>query len=118
MRAVAPILHHLTSLSITNSRNAQIPYLLRAVIPNGLPGLKGLEFDQGPSTDLMRDLRRIEGAMWYEKPDGTFCIAKTLKEAERPMTDNFMHSIVRGAPNLEELAIHYPCFFPERLVRA
>lgn len=56
--------------------------------------------------------------MWYEKPDGTFCVAKTLKEAERPMTDNFMHSIVRGAPNLEELAIHYPCFFPEHLVRA
>ncbi|KJA13635.1 hypothetical protein HYPSUDRAFT_195658 [Hypholoma sublateritium FD-334 SS-4] len=115
VRALAPILHRLDSLSITKSINAQIPYLLRAVIPNGLPGLKSLEFDQNASSNLMRDLRRIEGALWYEKPDGTFCAAKTLKETERLITDNFMHSIVRSVPNLEELAIHYPCFFPERL---
>ena len=118
MRALASILHRLESLSFTESQNAQIPYLLRAVIPKGLPNLKSLEFYQDQSNVHLRDLRNIEGSMWYEKPNGTFEVVKTRKEAARTVTDNFMNSIVRGAPNLVELAIHCPCFLPGYWVRA
>ncbi|KJA15417.1 hypothetical protein HYPSUDRAFT_72088 [Hypholoma sublateritium FD-334 SS-4] len=100
VRILVPILHRIQSLSITESQNAQIPYLLREMIPKGLPSLKSL-------TAHLRDLRNIEGAMWYEKSDGSFHVAETRKEAERTVTNNFMHSIVRGAPNLVELAIHF-----------
>ena len=112
MRTLASILHRLESPSFTESQNPQIPYLLRAVIPKGLPNIKSLEFYQDQSNVHLRDLRNIEGSMWYEKPNGTFGVVKTRKEAARTVTDNFMHSIVRGAPNLVELAIHCPCFLP------
>ncbi|KAF8895833.1 hypothetical protein CPB84DRAFT_1848174 [Gymnopilus junonius] len=119
--ALAPILHRLTSLSIHRSINAQIPYLLRDVIPTGLPRLKSLGIRQQPRWDRSWISRPdgVEGALWYESEDGVFHtpdpgkienpkkIKAELKRFFRPLDDKYyMHSIVKGAPNLEEISLH------------
>ncbi|KAF8966811.1 hypothetical protein BDZ97DRAFT_603489 [Flammula alnicola] len=53
--------------------------------------------------------KTIEGSLWYEREDGTFQQAKSKKES-RTVFDSFMHSIVRAAPNLEELGFHGALF--------
>ncbi len=103
---LAPILHRLQSLSITGSYNAQIPYLLRDVLPDGLPHLKSLEIQQLPFSDTKQRMRMEKGSMWYEHPDGTFCVAKNEKQAKNTIMGNYLHSIVKGAPNVEELGLH------------
>ncbi|KAF8877822.1 hypothetical protein CPB84DRAFT_1966265 [Gymnopilus junonius] len=106
-RLLAPILPQLISLSIHRSINAQIPYLLRSVIPNGLPLLKSLDIGQSASVD--NDITAIEGSLWYESKDGTFRQANKRNQS-RTVFESFMHSIVRAAPNLEELAFHGSLF--------
>ncbi|KAG6915215.1 hypothetical protein DXG01_012686 [Tephrocybe rancida] len=96
---LAPILGRLLGLSIHGSVNAQIPYLLRSVCPNGLPKLKSLHIGQAPSSSAKN--KNIEGSLWYESEDGVF--GRTTNKGSRTVFDGFMHSIVRGAPNLEEI---------------
>ncbi|KAF8877825.1 hypothetical protein CPB84DRAFT_1794588, partial [Gymnopilus junonius] len=106
-RLLAPILPQLLSLSIHRSINAQIPYLLRSVIPKGLPLLESLDIGQSASVD--NDITAIEGSLWYESKDGTFHQARKRKQS-RTVFESFMHSIVRACPNLEELAFHGSLF--------
>jgi len=102
VRLLAPILNQLISLSIHNSVNAQIPYLFRSILPNGLPNLKSLNIGQMSSSNSQ--YKTAEGNNWYESEDGTF---KT-KRTPRTVFNDFMHSIVRAVPNLEELGFHGP----------
>jgi hypothetical protein len=99
---LAPILGQLLSLSFRGSINAQIPYLLRSVCPNGLPKLKSLVIGQTPHSSV--ENKNIEGSLWYENPDGVF--QRGTNKWSRRVSDGFMHSIVRGAPNLEEIGFH------------
>ncbi|KDR73787.1 hypothetical protein GALMADRAFT_72339 [Galerina marginata CBS 339.88] len=101
---LAPILQQLVSLSIDQSINAQVPYLLRSAIPSGLPHLKSLEIDQDFSS--YPHVLRLEGTTWYESADRTFHEARDLKQASRTFANDYIESIARGAPNLEELALH------------
>ncbi|CAA7266331.1 unnamed protein product [Cyclocybe aegerita] len=110
VRALAPVLPQLTSLAVHDSINSQVPYLLRSVIPGGLPGLKSLYFVRG-----RWDKNAVaEGASWYETHDGAFHESKEEKKKEkkkkkksdksdRNILRDYMRSIARGAPNIEEL---------------
>ncbi|KAF8168702.1 hypothetical protein BJ912DRAFT_888931 [Pholiota molesta] len=103
IRLLVAILPQLVSLGFTTSYNGQVPYLLRAVLPNGLPKLKSLEIEQ--------DVRgwedhTLEGVLWYETLDGEFRTENNRKKMDRDFMNGYMHSIVRGAPNLEELGLH------------
>jgi hypothetical protein len=80
-----------------------VPYLLRAVLPSGLPQLKSLEIEQQIAG---WDNRKLEGVLWYETLNGDFCIEKIKKNVPRNFMNGYLHSIVRGAPNLEELGLH------------
>lgn len=96
-------LPQLLYLGIDGSINGQIPHLLRAILPNGLPNLKSLEIHQSP--EAKNHIRYLEGAMWYETANGEFRQEQRISKAYRTMADNYMHSIVRGAPNIEELCL-------------
>ncbi|KAF9531449.1 hypothetical protein CPB83DRAFT_761386 [Crepidotus variabilis] len=99
-RRLAPILHQLIVLSIHDSVNAQIPYLFREVLPNGLSNLRSLSIAQWPFQSTKANAP--EGSFWYEDEDGTFHQAKE-KDPGRTVFQNYMHSIVRAAPNVEEI---------------
>jgi hypothetical protein len=101
-----PILPQLVSLAFTESYNCQVPYLLRVVLPNGLPRLRSLEIERDTVYRETWDQRALEGALWYETSDGQFRIETNPKKMKRHCMDGYMHSIVRGAPNLEELGLH------------
>lgn len=98
---LAPILHQLVSLAVFESVNAQIPYLIRSVLPGGLPNLKSLNIGQTPSAS--RRNMNIEGSLWYETQDGKFMEQDIAYKGFRRVSDGYMHSITRGAPNLEEI---------------
>jgi hypothetical protein len=112
---LVPILPQLISLGFTESYNGQVPYLLRAVLRNGLPQLRSLEIDQ---ISVGWEERRLEGVLWYETLDGQFHTQKNRKKVSRDFIDGYMISIVRGAPNLEELGLHGMTLSSEELVRA
>jgi hypothetical protein len=83
-----------------------VPYLLRAVLPSGLPRLKSLEIEQEIAG---WGNRKLEGVLWYETLNGDFCIEKKKKNIQnipRNFMNGYLHSVVRGAPNLEELGLH------------
>jgi hypothetical protein len=102
-------------LAFVDSYNAQVPYLLRAVLPNGLPQLKSLEIQQDIADPQDR---KLEGVLWYETLDGDFRIEKNRKKAgSLDFANGYMHSIVRGAPNLEELGLHGIYLDSESMVR-
>jgi len=106
VRSLAPILNRLISLTIYGTINAQVPYLLRSVLPDGLLNLKSLKISQSPiANNEIRD--EDEGARWYETELGVFCLALPgREEASRNVTNGYIHSIARGAPNLEEICLH------------
>ncbi|KAG2016538.1 hypothetical protein CC2G_009695 [Coprinopsis cinerea AmutBmut pab1-1] len=108
VRNLAPILHRLLKLEILASFNAQVPYLLRYVLPSGIPKLKSLLIEQ--ASGYSGNFRVLEGAHWYETADGEFKEADKFGKSRyfKSMTDGYLHSIVRGAPNLEELALKGP----------
>ncbi|KAG6806935.1 hypothetical protein H0H92_009520, partial [Tricholoma furcatifolium] len=110
---LAPILCQLLSLAIFQSVNAQIPYLLRYVCRNGLPKLKSLEIGQRPDSDKRN--RQNKGSLWYEREDGSF--RQGTATSSRTVFDGFMHSIVRSAPDLEEMGFHSMEFSFSKLVR-
>ncbi|KAF8188100.1 hypothetical protein BJ912DRAFT_904177 [Pholiota molesta] len=103
IRLLIPILPQLVSLGFTQSYNGQVPYLLRAVLRDGLPQLKSLEIEQ--HTYGLDDLQ-LEGLLWYETLDGEFRTRRWRHQEWDFLTYEYMHSIVRGAPNLEELGLH------------
>ncbi|KAF9535012.1 hypothetical protein CPB83DRAFT_843334 [Crepidotus variabilis] len=115
VRVLAPILHLLITLSIHNSVNGQIPYLLRKVIPTGLPKLRSLGIGQWESNACpYQDSALQEGQDWCETSEGKKFQVKRGHQS-RTVFDNYMHSVVRGAPNLEEIAFyrdHYLSSFP------
>ncbi|KAF8168689.1 hypothetical protein BJ912DRAFT_199020 [Pholiota molesta] len=106
IRFFVPILAQLVSLGFTESYNCQVPYLLRVVLPNGLPHLRSLEIEWDTVGWETWDQRALEGALWYETSDGQFRTETNPKKMQRHCTNGYMHSIVRGAPNLEELGLH------------
>jgi hypothetical protein len=73
------------------------------VLPNGLPQLKSLEIEQ-----VMYGLDdfTLEGLLWYETLDGRFRKEKRRRKEWDILANGYMQSIVRGAPNLEELGLH------------
>jgi hypothetical protein len=103
IRPLVLVLPQLVSLGFTKSFNGQIPYLLRDVLPNGLANLKSLEIKQDIAD---RYNCTLEGVLWYETLDGTFRTETNSKNLGRDFVTGYMHSIVRGAPNLQELALH------------
>ncbi|TFK20753.1 hypothetical protein FA15DRAFT_673218 [Coprinopsis marcescibilis] len=102
--SMAPLLHRLVSLSVLFTVNGQVPYLLREIVREGLPKLKSLTILKQP---IARDgsNTNLEGADWYETETGQFLRVGASKGYEQSVLDGYMHSIVRGAPNLEELAL-------------
>ena len=103
--------------------NAQVPYLLRCLIPAGLRNLASLEIDRiwlGTNWDT---LHKYEGSVWYEMSDGNFHEknptnpARTFKEDYIIFYDDYIHSIVKGVPNLTELYLHGIPLYPSVVVR-
>jgi hypothetical protein len=115
IRLLIPILPQLVSLGFTQSYNGQVPYLLRAVLRDGLPQLKSLEIDQ--HIYGLDDLK-LEGLLWYETLDGEFRTRRWRHQEWDFLTYEYMHSIARGAPNLEELGLHGMHMTSAQLVRA
>jgi len=93
-------LHQLISLTVFQSLNGQVPYLLRSALPNGLPKLKSLNIDQNYTERPDPD---VEGGLWYEKRAGKFRESEANNAALPSWNGIYMRSIVRGAPNLEEI---------------
>jgi hypothetical protein len=82
-----------------NTCNAQAPYLLRAVVPDGiLPMLRSLTIhilEPGHAYIL-------EGNRWREDEEGR--ITETgEKEAQRWFDGNYLTSVAKAAPRLQEL---------------
>lgn len=98
-------MNQLVSLTVYHSINAQIPYLLRTVLPEGLPNLKSFNIGQYPS--IRGNNVNIEGTLWYEAEDGKFRKAK-VRKASRSVLEGYIPYIACGAPNLEEIGFfHY-----------
>ncbi|TFK26224.1 hypothetical protein FA15DRAFT_693313 [Coprinopsis marcescibilis] len=99
-RALAQLLPQLTALVVYESYNAQVPYLLRSVVPGGvLPNLRSLAIAQEPQKHNSRN--REEGCLWHETKDGEIKNLSSRK-ARQTILDN-IHALARGAPYLEEL---------------
>lgn len=111
MSALASHLGQLHHLSITYSLNCQVPYLLRSVIPGGLPLLKSLEINQTPTNETWD-----EGTRWYKKVNGRIIGDAHKGESLRTMPFGYIHSIVRGAPNVKELCLQGNPIFPSHFV--
>lgn len=76
------------------------------MIPEGLPNLASLQIDQKGSSDP-EVTNNHEGSLWYESLDGEFHEEEaTTERTARLFTDDYIHSIVKGAPNLKELCLH------------
>lgn len=48
----------------------------------------------------------MEGSLWYETQDGKFMEQSITAKGFRRVSDGYMHSIARGAPNLEEIGFY------------
>jgi hypothetical protein len=99
------LLPHVSStlirLTLWKTYNAQGPYLLRAVAQNGiLPALRslGIERDSGNSPKLR------EGHRWREDDNGNV-LAADGKRPARQYDRNYILSLSKAAPNLEELEL-------------
>ncbi|PPQ84545.1 hypothetical protein CVT25_007616 [Psilocybe cyanescens] len=70
VRLLAPILDRPVSLATYDSVNAQAPYLLRSVLPKGLPNPRDLFISQIHRIfcGLVQD--HMKGPTWYEDEDG------------------------------------------------
>ncbi|TFK26108.1 hypothetical protein FA15DRAFT_638162 [Coprinopsis marcescibilis] len=110
VRKLAPILHRLTSLSILDTLDTQVPYLLRQILPSGLPNLKSLcihqEWDQ--FLDLPLDHPFTEGCLWnYDNISQSIPASPDIEYQYHRRELDFVayaRAIVLGAPNIEELA--------------
>ncbi|KAF9469598.1 hypothetical protein BDZ94DRAFT_1303296 [Collybia nuda] len=103
VRTLLPLLKdQLINLTISSSINGQVPYLLRSVLPNGLASLRSLGIYQGASNHS----RKVnwEGSRWLEDEHGNIS-ESSKRKAARPFDANYIMSLARGAPNLEELEL-------------
>ncbi|KAH6905299.1 hypothetical protein BKA70DRAFT_1226056 [Coprinopsis sp. MPI-PUGE-AT-0042] len=62
IRRLTSLLPGLVSMSVHNTVNAQVPYLLRSVLSGGLPNLRSLNVEQSPEPE--GSLKRIEAVRW------------------------------------------------------
>jgi hypothetical protein len=91
----------LIRLSLLDTYNAQAPYLLRAAVPEGvLLALRSLSIhlDSGNSPIPQ------EGHRWREDENGVVSQADA-KKPSRKFDGNYIMSISKAAPNLEELEL-------------
>ncbi|KAG2016501.1 hypothetical protein CC2G_009665 [Coprinopsis cinerea AmutBmut pab1-1] len=118
VRNLSPLLPQLISLTILDSINAQVPYLLRSVLqpsalqpPNSTGTTPSLPILQ--SLNIIQDgepygkISHLEGSHWYETAEGEFKEAPEKKgqKFKKSVLNGYMHSIVRAAPNLVELGL-------------
>jgi hypothetical protein len=95
-------------LVITDTLNAQVPYILRYIVPQGLPNLQSLNVEQNGNPG--GNFKDVEGATWWETLDGEFK-TEVWKKGKRKFTKNvvedvdWMNSVVLACPNLKELAL-------------
>jgi hypothetical protein len=91
----------LIRLSLLDTYNAQGPYLLRAAVPEGVfLALRSLSIhrDSGNSS------KSREGHRWREDENGVVSQAD-VKKPSRQFDGNYIMSISKAAPNLEELEL-------------
>lgn len=102
--ALRPILHQLTFLSVCHNYNGKLPYLLREVLPNGLPDLKSLHTRAVSITGNRPDIIP-EGGRWFECLHGHVHERWILRDMFSSITGNYLESIAVGIPNFVELAL-------------
>ncbi|KAG6835732.1 hypothetical protein H0H93_015264 [Arthromyces matolae] len=91
----------LTSLCVLGTYNAQAPYLLRVVPKDGtLPALRSLGIQRFSGNSS----KPYEGHCWREDESGAVTQVPFYKSA-RKFDGNYLMSIAKGAPNLEELEL-------------
>ncbi|KAG6836452.1 hypothetical protein H0H93_007884 [Arthromyces matolae] len=96
------IAESLVNLCLWGTYNAQAPYLLRTVPKGGiLPALRSLGIQRDTGNWLSDD---YEGHRWQEDENGTVTEAPWRNEA-RQFDGNYIMSIAKAAPNLEELEL-------------
>lgn len=89
-------------MTISSSINAQVPFLLRSVLPNGLASLRSLGIYQRGSNHTREII--WEGSRWHEDEDGN--ISEVSKKKSATLIDaSYIISLARGAPNLQELEL-------------
>ncbi|KAG2011634.1 hypothetical protein CC2G_011727 [Coprinopsis cinerea AmutBmut pab1-1] len=99
---LSDVLPQLQALHIHESYNSQVPYLLRAKTSSGiLPNLKSLGIAQTPMPYKQAVL--LKGAVWRESEDGQFH-ENDGKVKISSWQQDYLRSVARAAPNLEELA--------------
>jgi hypothetical protein len=101
VRTLVPLLgDQLINLTVTSSINAQVPYLLRSVLPNGLASLRSLGIVQRASKHSQEV--GLEGGRWREDEEGVVSEV-SKRQAAKAFDTAYIMAIARGAPNLEEL---------------
>ena len=91
----------LIRLSLLNTYNAQGPYLLRVLVPGGIiPTLRSLSIHH----DSGNSLKPREGHRWRENEIGHVSQSNVNKPS-REFDGNYIMSISKAAPNLEELEL-------------
>jgi hypothetical protein len=90
----------LIRLNLLSTYGAHGPYLLRAVVPGGvLLGLRSLSIDLISARGGQQ-----EGYLWGEEENG-FGLKADARKRSRHFDGNYIMSISKGAPNLEELEL-------------
>lgn len=95
----------LVNLTVESSINAQVPYLLRHVLPNGLASLQSLGINQSNTSHPSQIA--TEGGRWDEDEHG-LAIKRSNKKAARLIDARYVSSLFRAVPNLEELELNGP----------
>ncbi|KAH6885607.1 hypothetical protein BKA70DRAFT_1444997 [Coprinopsis sp. MPI-PUGE-AT-0042] len=115
-RCLSPILRQLSSLAVLDSINAQVPYLLRAILPQGLPRLKSLNIIQSPRSsraayDAGFESHTSDDLRWYETCKGGVHLLPNDQPQDIGVivgpggVGAYLKSIVEACPGLIELAI-------------
>ena len=92
----------LIRLSLLHTYNSQGPYLLRAAVPEGvLLALRSLSIDR----DSGNSPKPRKGHRWREDENGNVLQVNAKKPARREFDGNYIMSISKAAPNLEELEL-------------
>ena len=104
----------LKSLTLLATCNAQAPYLLRTIVPDGvLPMLRSLSIHLLSSSHAKYVIR--EGNRWREDEEGRITEASKRK-ARRWFDGNYLTSVAKATPRLQEL--HLSGASSDTLVRA
>ncbi|KAG6855981.1 hypothetical protein H0H87_008694 [Tephrocybe sp. NHM501043] len=98
------VANQLVSLYLLETYNAQAPYLLRAVPEYGrLPALSSLGIHR--TSGNSNNNRKYEGHRWREDENGAVMEIDPRANATRRFDGNYLMSIAKAAPNLEELEL-------------